>query len=1046
MAASGGNNGGFKTFDEFLDFFQRSNRNDWERENGYVGTIGIKPKFSADLQELDKLRREIEKQLSNINIDLDMAKTRDRIEEIKRAMAEIESHYDDLGYQGTAAWMNLSDELEQLIKKTDNFFEKTGRTLNEIGSTNDLLEKANQLEEQRRENAEQTNKLQRELNKDLDYQNRKLEEGVTFQERINHWLEQHNVNTRKFNNGLQEVKSSVNGIVGIVKDLLDPWAKLDQAAANYARSVGMSATAMVNFRKQVIGTDRANKIAERTGLSPEEQIKLMESTTGNIGRQVGFSNRQHDLLATGSFMFGEDTAKDYVTRLENFGLGTEEAINRATDIFKESSNTGLAFSKTSKIFLDNIRLAQNYTFKNGLKGLSDMAKRSAEIKMNMNEVSRFVEKTSTLEGSLQSAAGLSVLGGSFAMGANPLQMLYNGLNDFEGAEKQMESMLKGLVTFNEDTKQLDMSSFNRQRLKAASEAMGVNYEEMQNMAFAMGREEIVNPILDQLGISKDSDAYSTIKNRSYLNDKGEAMINVGREKKAIKDLTKEDIAELEKANFDDSANLNDIASSARGILDLVKGTEEGTKANLAYLAEISGIGDTAKSVVGFFNDNTKLLSRIMVGVRFTNAILLSMRALNGMGNMLTSYRPGAGGVGGGSIGGGGGAVGGGSGPLAGMTRAQRIGHFNSEFATGKGMGYSTSYLNRDIGRNMIRNGGLTAAQARSTIRNATIQRGLNKVGGAVGLGAIGAVGAIGGSVLSNSGYNDLNSADASKHNAGVSKMGWGRALEYGGTGLATGAMIGSMIMPGLGTAIGAAVGGIGGLVIGGISGYSDGKDMQLRNQFQKRSGIRLQGSYSNDELSTIVNNPSGISKSLRRKLKDNDNISDKFIDNYIHVWGSGNKMANGGIVSGRGTGTSDSNLAWLSNREYVMPAKATAKPNNRLILDSMREGADLIPSFKDGGSMIKPNGNHMNVMKVSNGGRSKSGGSVQKLSIGDIKIAPIQIAGTIKLDLGQYSKNVDAKDLLNNTMFVKNITDLIAKNLNKQAHFGYDKNTFYKKF
>ena len=112
-------------------------------------------------------------------------------------------------------------------------------------------------------------------------------------------------------------------------------------------------------------------------------------------------------------------------------------------------------------------------------------------------------------------------------------------------------MLKGLVTFNEDTKQLEMSAFNRQRLRAASQAMGVNYEEMQNMAFAMGREGIVNPILDQLGIDKESDAYSTIKNRSYLNDKGEAMINVGREKKAVKDLTTEDIKELEKSNFDD---------------------------------------------------------------------------------------------------------------------------------------------------------------------------------------------------------------------------------------------------------------------------------------------------------------------------------------------------------------------------------------------------------------------------------------------------------------------------------------------------------------
>lgn len=1035
--ASSGNVGPFKTKEEFFEFVQSFNRNDWAENNGYAGSIGITPVFNVDLKELNKAKRNIEAELgsvrANLSLHLDKRELEELLKEDLRKMAEIQANAVDDSYKLSEEWKKLEESCKAIN--------------NELVEVNKLTQQANDLEIERITNANQINRLQREISKELDYQNKKYEGLLTSQEKMKHFLDNHVVNTDKFNSGLSEVKTGFNMIKASVEALLGPWSKLDQAAASYARNMGMSAAAMRDMRANVISSDRSNKIAERTGLSPEEQIKIMGAVSGDIGRQIGFSDRQHDILATGSFLFGEDSAKDYVTRLENFGISTEEAMNRATDLFKESSNAGIAFSKTSKIFLDNLRLAQNYTFKDGVKGLSDMAKRSAEIKMNIAEVSRFVDKTSTLEGSLQSAAGLSVLGGSFAMGANPLQMLYNGLQDFEGAERQMENMLKGLVTFNNDTKQLEMSAFNRQRLKAASQAIGVNYEEMQNMAFAMGREEIVNPILDRLGIDKDSDAYSTIKNRSYLNEKGEAMINVGGEKKAVSKLTAEDIKELEKSNFDDSQNLNDIALSTRGILDLVKGTEEGTKANLAYLAEISGIGDTAKDVVSFFNDNTAILARIQAGILTANILLGIIAAGHGAGRMLTSFGGrGSMSLGGGGVSGGGVSGGGGVGPLAGMTRGQRISHFNSEFATGKGMGYSTSYLNRDIGRNMIRNGGLTAAQARSTIRNATIQRGLNKVGGAVGLGAIGLVGGVGGAVLANGGEKDLMSGHGSRYDSGVSKMGWGRGLEYGLGGMGTGAMIGSLFGP-LGTAIGAGIGLVGGSIYGGISGYSEGKDMKYRNIFQQRSGIRLQGSYSNNELETLADNPSGIDRNLRRKLKEGDNLSDEFISNYIRVWGTGSNMAHGGVVSGRGTGTSDSNLAWLSNREYVMPARATAKPNNRLILDSMRDGADLIPSFKDGGSLIKPNGNHMNVMKVSERGKTKSSvGSDQKLSIGEVKIAPINIGGTIKLDLGQYSKNVDAKELLNNAMFVKNLTDLIAKNLNRQVHFGYDKDTFYKKF
>ena len=512
----------FKDNNELLEFLHSFNRNEWAEKNGYAGSVDITPKFSIDLKKLNDIKRELEDGLSDIQLEFSMHHVKAQKEKLKQEIEDLQRHIDTLSdaekEKEQEKLDNMRKAMDDLNKAADDFHKKTGKTLDNLDDETKLADRANEIELKRIINGNQINKLQKELNKELDYQNKKYEGLLTAQEKINHFLDSHLLNTQKFNSGLDEVKAGFNGIKASVIELLEPWSKLDQAAANYARNIGMSASVMREFRKQIINTDRANKIAERTGLSPEEQIKIMSSVTGDIGRQIGFSDKQHDLLATGSFFFGEDTAKDYVTRLENFGISTEEAMNRAADLFKESSNTGIAFSKTSKIFLDNLRLAQNYTFKNGVKGLSDMAKRSAEIKMNISEVSRFVDKTSTLEGSLQSAAGLSVLGGSFALGANPLQMLYNGLQDFEGAEKQMENMLKGLVTFNDETKQLEMSAFNRQRLKAASQAMGVNYEEMQNMAFAMGREGIINPILDQLGIDKSSDIANSKFNINNINE------------------------------------------------------------------------------------------------------------------------------------------------------------------------------------------------------------------------------------------------------------------------------------------------------------------------------------------------------------------------------------------------------------------------------------------------------------------------------------------------------------------------------------------------
>jgi len=60
------------------------------------------------------------------------------------------------------------------------------------------------------------------------------------------------------------------------------------------------------------------------------------------------------------------------------------------------------------------------------------------------------------------------------------------------------------------------------------------------------------------------------------------------------------------------------------------------------------------------------------------------------------------------------------------------------------------------------------------------------------------------------------------------------------------------------------------------------------------------------------------------------------------------KMATGGAVSGKGSGTSDSIPAMLSNGEYVINAKATK--DNRALLEAINNGANL-PGFKTGGQV-----------------------------------------------------------------------------------------------
>jgi hypothetical protein len=64
--------------------------------------------------------------------------------------------------------------------------------------------------------------------------------------------------------------------------------------------------------------------------------------------------------------------------------------------------------------------------------------------------------------------------------------------------------------------------------------------------------------------------------------------------------------------------------------------------------------------------------------------------------------------------------------------------------------------------------------------------------------------------------------------------------------------------------------------------------------------------------------------------------------------GGGEGMAGGGLLGGRGTGTSDSNLAWVSRGEHIMPARAVAQPGVLAFLEALRRSGGNLRGVLDG--------------------------------------------------------------------------------------------------
>lgn len=1032
------------------------------KQYGHVGQVNGVSQFSGqakDIYDDTHMAEEAYKLVSSLRSaaeELDKLK-KDTEAARKKWQASVRANSSDIA-ENKKAYDDLNKQLNDLsssIQETRNNVKKARKNNPYIESNLSRLKSVKSLSEaQLRAAIELEKKLHdqsrflEEVNKELTYRNRLERDGVTLQEKINHSLESRNINVQRFRNGIDEVSRGFNKAKSAIVSFLEPYAKLNQTAADFAKTVGMTRDAYLRYQRSFISQYINGQMGARYGVSMTDAIKGQQALTTNLGRRVIYNNGQAEDAAAIAAINGGDTsaAANVMAAFDKLGLSPTQAAEKYGEMFNTADKYGLAFDKYSKNILDNIQLAQTYTFQGGLNGLEKMAKRATELNLNMNQMAQAADKLSNVEGSMKAGASLSVLGGPFAQMGDPMSMLYESLNDLGSLQERIGEMFGKFAHYNSETGELEVSAFNRQRIKAASDALGINYNEMMNSVFTQGRRNFLSPLLNGRGLTDEQK--DAIINQSTV-EKGHGYVTVNGEKKDVTNLTKEDIDLTTKTSKDVGPNVRTIAQTTLGMEKIIQGMAYQVEGQKAYWAETSGIGGSALKILEFAQDHSRLLSGILAGVTMISSVVGFGMGVGGM------------------INGGATAIGGiaGRGMRFGGTSVAQIRRDMGPTPVGYG-GYipSDAYLSKSQRRQLKavmkkqQNGELSGRQARMQMdkirgvkygNRVASNFGSMKYGVAMGLGA---AGLIGGNLLSSSAQESFDSNDFSS--GAKAKAIGGGALSGAGTGAMIGATVGSII-PILGTTAGAAIGAAIGGIWGGMSANGDAKKQQMKQLIYEMSHgtLGLRGDYSIDDLKKIYNyGTSGIDQNLWTKIRSKENMTTDDVQRLMNSPFQGAiaindptkypRMRNGGIVRGVGSGTSDSNIAMLSRGEFVVPASAVAKPFNRYVLERMRGGSTIVPRMRNGG-IVTPIGNRMKTVSVKHASvdQGRIGGGTTNITFG-----PLNISGTIRLEMNGNSRDINSKAILNNPVFMKQLTDTIAKRISTEIHLGYDKNSFYKKF
>lgn len=934
---------------------------------------------------------------------------KEKIEEFKRSLTEEE----------------LGEFYDAIANKDDNAIKNLETKKNYQDDLLELIKKEKELRE--------------EITPVLQAKTKELAKAANTEEQA----------ARMRKQGWSDIKRGATEAFRIGKDFLDVWGKIDQAASKFAKTIGTGAVGMERLRKNAIESVQKGRFGAKYNVSADELIGLQETYSNTIGRNIQISASDQENMAAMFRVMGEGGG-DFAAKLENFGLSYTDAANKAGKMFKEAGKYGISFDKYSKNVANNIKLAQNYTFKNGIKGLESMAKKATAMKLDMQQVASFADKVSTVEGAINTGAQLQVLGGPFAQFSDPMGMMNEALTDMEGLQDRFEKMIGGLGNFDAQKGEIAISAFDKQRIKVAAEAMGMSYDQVMETAMAKGRQKFIGGQIANKGYTEDEQELlkniATVQNGkatvSYVDSSGKKQeVNL-----AEKSLSKTELEMIKQQTQSESDDIKDIAATLRGWDDVMQGTKKQYENTKAAIIERRGWGVKAKNIVEHVGESNRLLGLILNAVIALGLGNAALSMLRGGGKLINGRSGGAG-----------------RRELRTTTKPTSGGGFknvweSAAMSAGSGVLKSARVV-KNAGKSLTKAGyntlGNIFTKGGQGIQKVGIGLAKNggkflKVGGGIASGAISGV-------LTGIDEFGKGGKDYGKNAKGKSQnwKKYGRTAGSavgGGFGAVLGGALGSMIAPGIGTAIGAALGGMAGDAIGKWAGGGFANQKRRAKKAEEFGiGGMLTGDYSVSELRKISKGKVVAGSKLEQKLKANNDLDtakdikqireqQANIDKQVvsaksveittndNIATGKSNMANGGMLNGPshaqgGMPILGSNIE-VEGGEFVVNKRSAKKYQNTLnAINSMGNGGIIKPrKMETGGSVI------INQTGGKLGGQSFG---ADKITVDPINV---NVSGSIKLEGANGQKAELTADLLKNPQFISEITKLITKQMNINIH------------
>jgi len=370
------------------------------------------------------------------------------------------------------------------------------------------------------------------------------------------------------------------------------------------REAGLTGKFSEDLRDELTQT---NPELLRIGIGFGELVDAQKSLISDSGRFLALNReswKEAGVAAT-AYVGSLSQLVSMFPAFEQVGIGASDVAEQVKIAGGRSIELGLQSQKITAGLKTEIGRLNEFGFKNGVQGLTEMVRKSTEFRMNMDSVFKIADDLFDPDKAINLSANLQAIGGAIGDFNDPLKLMYMATNNVEGLQDALIGVAGSLATYNQEQGRFEITGVNLRKAKAMADELDISYKELEKGAIAAAERSSASAALMASGLDLDDDTKRFLTNISTMKDgkmtiqlQGEEMRKVfGANEIALENLTSSQLQQL-KQYQDEFAKLTPEQIIEKQATDV-----ENMERNVGYIFALlrNEFGSSARKVAKEFN-------------------------------------------------------------------------------------------------------------------------------------------------------------------------------------------------------------------------------------------------------------------------------------------------------------------------------------------------------------------------------------------------------------------------------------------------------------